>query len=528
MNDLLNNLAQQLKGTSGGTKLVAAFVGAALLAIVGLAAVVSSKPDYQLAFSGLSDHELPRVTKALAESGVPFKVSQPPGPFTVFVDEDLRSAAYAAAYGAGALDKPLKGIMADSGVSSVFNSAEERQQTVRKREWGEMEKMLELLDFVSSAQVRTSPGSSSPLAAQDATPTTASVTLVISGERTLTNDQSQTVANLVSRGLGVDKQNLIIADQSGRSLYDGTEVDDERDVRDLLARQEEYERRTTLRAEEVLRSILGPGKARISIASEWDYDQSTKRTETTAKGTLLSETKNSTERPVNGSSGGSEIGGAVGVSANVPSSATGGTPPVASNTEPLLEKTSEEKKEYQPTRTTEETVSFVPVISRLSIALFLDTTAEIDEAQVPELEAAIKAAVGFVEPRDNFSSVRMPFFAAPVPEPGTTGTPGTPGTTGEPAARAPEEESPMLDTLLRRGVEIVTALVFVILLLKSLKSATKKPDVQIQPATPESQIDPELLARVQIEELLKSDPDKVGAILSSWARDDSQTTGARS
>jgi len=77
MNDLLNNFIEQLKGTSGGTKLVAAFVGASMLAILGIAAVVSNKPDYQLAFSGLSDHEFPEVTKALAESGVAFQVSQP-------------------------------------------------------------------------------------------------------------------------------------------------------------------------------------------------------------------------------------------------------------------------------------------------------------------------------------------------------------------------------------------------------------------------------------------------------------------
>ena len=65
-------------------------------------------------------------------------------------------------------------------------------------------------------------------------------------------------------------------------------------------------------------------------------------------------------------------------------------------------------------------------------------------------------------------------------------------------------------------------------LLKSLKTSSKKSNVQVQESSPESEIDPELLARVQIEELLKSDPDKVGAILSSWARDDRPVTGARS
>ena len=102
------------------------------------AAVVASRPHYELAFSGLTDHELAQVCKALSEADIPFEQSQPPGPFIVYVDRAERSAAYMAVYGAGALDKPLEGILAAGGVASVFESAEERAQGVRKREWQEM------------------------------------------------------------------------------------------------------------------------------------------------------------------------------------------------------------------------------------------------------------------------------------------------------------------------------------------------------------------------------------------------------
>src|SRR5262249_5943060 len=124
MNELLDRLLAALKGTSGGARAVALFSGAALVAIVAVAAVVSNRPHYELAFSGLTDHELAQVCKALSEASIPFQQSQPPGPFTVYVDEAQRSAAYMAAYGAGALDKPLEGILADGGVASVFTSAE--------------------------------------------------------------------------------------------------------------------------------------------------------------------------------------------------------------------------------------------------------------------------------------------------------------------------------------------------------------------------------------------------------------------
>ena len=169
MNDLLQNFGDQLKGSSGGTKIIAVIVCLAMVVIIGGAAVVMNGPDFQLTFSGLSDHDFPKVTKALADSGVPFRTSQPPAPFSVFVDADDRTAAYGAVYGAGALDKPLRGIMAEGGMSSVFASSEERKQGVRKREWGEIEKMLEDLEFVHAATVRTSVPTQSSLPNRRAT-----------------------------------------------------------------------------------------------------------------------------------------------------------------------------------------------------------------------------------------------------------------------------------------------------------------------------------------------------------------------
>ncbi len=513
MNDLIQSLSGQLKRASGGTRAIAVLSTLALAAIIGLAAWVANRPDYQLAFSGLSDYEVAKVNKALSEAGISFQVSQPPAPFSVYVDEAERSSAYMAAYGAGALDKPLKGILAESGVASVFNSAEERQQGVRKREWAEMEMMLEELDFVVAAHVRTSPGSPSSFAAHKAEPLSASVTLSLVGESRLTEEQAETVAELVSRGLGVEKQRLVISDQSGNRLYGGDQESEEnqRDASNLLAHQAEFDRRSMEDANAVLTTILGPNKARVVVSSEWDFDQSTLRTETpVGKGTLLEETKNTSERPL--SEGEPRPAG---ISSNVATSVdvgpTAGSDPgrsevndeTAAAVEPPVEKTSEERKQYRPTLSTEERVRFVPTLKRLSVALFLD--ASIDAAQTEELARAVKASVGFDDERDAFESAKLAFFTPPE----------------EGAEPAPAEKSgpnPLVGTLLRRGVEIVSALAFVLLLLKSLKGASKHPSAEASAPQAETAVDPELLARAHVEELLKSDPKRVGAILSSWVR----------
>ena len=503
MNDLLKQLLASLRGTSLGTRVVVLLVGGAMATIVGLAAWVANRAHYELAFSGLTDHELAQVCKALSEATIPFDQSQPPGPFSVYVDEGDRSGAYMAVYGAGALDKPLEGILSDAGVASVFNSAEERAQGVRKREWQEMEKMLEELDFVVTARVRTSPGRTSPMDAGRENLATASVTLRIQGGAELTAAQAATVANLVSRGLGVPKHALVISDQTGRSLYDGEEAgDDGHEVRDLLAHGGDYDRRLAREANAVLEEILGRNKARVTVSSEWDYAQSTVHKETSQKGPIVEETKSTSEKPV----GTPDASAVAGLSSNTldpdaPNAAPAGTAPAV---EPLVEKTSEEKKEYAPSVEREERVRLVPALERLSVALFIDQSVQ----DPVKLEQAVKAAVGFVDERDEFSSVVLPFVVPAAPEESAA-------VAGEVAA-AP---NPWIETLLRRGVEIASALVFLVLLWKSLQGSKRERTAAAQPGA-EAGVDAELLARAQVDELLKSDPARVGEILSRWAREE--------
>jgi flagellar biosynthesis/type III secretory pathway M-ring protein FliF/YscJ len=518
MNDLVSNLIESLRGTSAGAKLVALVTGAACLAIVGLAAVVSSKPDYQIAFYDLSDHEVAKVCKALADAGISFQ-SSPGSPANVYVDEADRTAAFSAVYGAGALDKPLRGILTETGIASVFNSAEERRQFVRKREWQEMELMLQQLDFVLSAQVRTSPGDTSPIA-RNASPTTASVTLRTTGN--LTTDQEDTIARIVGNGLGVEREDLVVSDHEGHTLFDGSRVQDDGEPgnEDFRAMEAEYDQRMTARANDVLLSILGPNMAHVTVTSEWNYEQSTTRSETpNGRGILLEESTNTSEKPVGGGefTGGS-AGGVAGLTSNVantdPASGPAAAAPVASSSSRRgMEKTSQEQKSYRPALTTLEKVSVVPTLRRLSLALYVDES--MDEAQVTALELAIQRSVGYDEQRDSFSRASLTFFQPEVP--------AQPEGTEPPAE--PSAPSPMMETLLRRGVEILTALVFIVLLLKSLKGS-KKAGAVVTPQA-KDEIDPEMLARAHVDELLKSDPDRVGEILSSWARGE-EMAGTRS
>lgn len=515
MNDLLKHLLAQLKRADGGSKLVAVLVALALAAAIGVAAVVANEPDYQSTFTGLSARESATVSKALSDAGIAFRVSQPPGPFTVYVDEGDHSAALAAAYGSGALDKPLKGILTDAGVTSVFMGNAERMQLVQKREWEEVEGMLEELDYVVSATVRSAPTDGTPFAAPDRSRATAAVTLTMLDGQQLSRDQAMTVARLVSNALGLPEENLTIADHSGHSPYDPREEEQEATSKNLIAIKLDYDRRMTESVNATLGEILGPNKARVTVNSEWELEQSTTRTETTGKGGILSETKNTTETPLAPSSAPTGVAGLDGALADPSAAEADAAPPVAP-AEPLVSKTSEERKEYKPTVTTMQSVRSHEVLKHQSIALYLDDS--VDQARRDELEAAIKASVGYIEGRDAFSRAGLAFYVPPAPT--------------EPAAEETTSPgpSPLVEMLLRRGVEIVAALVFVVLLLKSLRSSGKTATrvAAAREAAPEERVDPELLARVQVEELLRADPQKVGQILASWAREEKAPAGTRS
>ncbi|MEW6073130.1 MAG: flagellar M-ring protein FliF C-terminal domain-containing protein [Planctomycetota bacterium] len=511
MNDLLRTLFGQLKGASGGTKAVAVLVGLAIVAAIGLTALVANRPYMQILRTGLTDHELAQVGSALGAAGIPFDASQPPGPFTLFVDEDDRYRALAEIYRAGALDKPLPGIGSDGGIGNVFDSAQQRTLKSWKKRWEEMEQMLLTLDFVLGAKVSTSLPNGSTLGRLQDESLTASVTLQVRGQA-LTAQQCATVAMLVSRGFGIDREKIVVSDQDGTLLFDGmAEIEDDlhAPLRDLAAHEERWEKMKTTEVNAMLAEVLGPRKAVVRLDSTWDLDQSVTREDLVSKGATISETTSSTETPI----GENAAGGPAGFAANMPGAdetGTGGDVPPAEPPAPPVAKSTDSETKSSPSTTSTEEIQNKYVLSRLSIALFVDESVP-NPAAIRDLVAN---AVGYDADRDaDFQPVVGPIHVPEVAENADEAADLSPG----PMA--------LVERYLPRGVEILTALVFIFLLLKSLKGAAASSRAAASRAAAgaaEQKIDPELLARAQVEELLRADPDRVGEILSAWAREETK------
>ncbi len=518
MKALFENLKALFAQTGAGTRVV---IGVALLAVLGVAGVSwyqGSTPHFVVLFSNLEPNEAARMTSALAGADIRFQLSQPPAPHVLYVDGARYFEAHNAIALAGASSKPTKGIQTGgSGASSVFEGVDERAQKSLKRDWEEMEKQLEVLDFVADATVTTSIPDRS--AFRRDTPQTIAVTLSLRGGGDLSREQARTVAKLVRYRFDVPQENVIIADQNGRSLWDSDEGGGMSGQADPLESKARYESELEAKANEVLAQVLGVGRARVLVHTEWRWDQTESIQEIVDpdKKAVISQQESKSETSEGSGPG---VGGVVGTAANLLDEFGGGGSQAGSlaNGEGPKSKTSDKRTETLVGRETKHLVSTVPVVDRMSVSLFLD---ESHAERLDSLRSSVQAAVGFVESRDSFSSMVVPFASLPRDEEGKLVAPV------EPVIPAPP--SPILTLLLQHGVEIVAALAFVIVLLKALKSdksakstttATRAGQPAGSTASADDDLDDEELERLaiaQIEELVKSDPERVSEILSRWA-----------
>jgi flagellar biosynthesis/type III secretory pathway M-ring protein FliF/YscJ len=520
MNEALRQLLAQLKGASLATVATFACLLLGGAALAGGFLMYSNQPHYEVLWQDLSDAQFAAVGAALAEAGIDFRGSQVPGPFVIYVDGAKMAAARAAMFASGALNANDGGILTrGNAMGSVFLSAGERDQLKRKREWEEMEQMLETLDFVLGARVRTY--SDSERSFGSAAAITGSVTLTLVPGVRLDREQARTVARLVRFGLGVDEQQLVVADQSSTAVYDGGDLGlDGAEGEDWIARGEREERRLETKANLLLSDVLGPDAARVAVRSEWDYDAATIVQESgdpkQAIPVYQEESTSSTPQFAPQVAGGAGSSGGLGDSGDGASAAPRG------GGEPAVAKTAEKRTEYLPQRTVSETVRRTPTLRRLSVSLFLDESLA---AQREDIVRAVKATVGFdAERGDSFEHTLLGFVREETAAAGGV----TPD--GEPTQEGP---SPLIELLLNRGVEVISACAFVALLFVSLRGARQRGAPLAETAGLEGprqsrggvaalsdqDIDPELLAIRQVEELLATDPERVGRILSSWARE---------
>lgn len=512
MKDIALKLWNEIAKAPAGAKIAAVLSIVALCAVVWIGSVWANRPSFVLFASDLDASQAAAVQSALATANVRYQVSQPPGPFVIHVDEQQLYASQNAVALAGALARAPEGIATSTtGAAQVFQSASERAQSALKREWQELENQLEELDFVRRAHVSTSVPDPSPL--KRSQPMTVAVTLTLRGSMQLTRTQSHTVAKLARFRFNVPAENVVVTDQSGLTLFDGGN-EEGTPAEDLFERKARYDAELARRTNDALDRVLGEGVGYVIVDSQWRYEEveSVKEVYDPKNKVVVSETSSRSTTP-QGSNGLGTVASMVSGSADPAANGT----PAASAPEALAE-TNDTKKETIVGKETSLRRTSSPALQRLSVSLFVDQS---KAGELAALEKSVQTAVGFDAQRGDTMSSMTSAFAALVKKEGEA----------EAAPADDGEMSPVVTTLIERGVEILAAAAFLFVLLRSLKglkrgASTSQPRGQLRPDGMSEERFLEILAKKDVEELLAKDPERVATILARWTAEEEQPVGA--
>ena len=387
-----------------GTTVVVAVVGVTLLFRW------ATQPDFALLYSNLDLKEADQIVQALQAQNVPYRISG--GGSTVMVPSGvvyewrMRLASQglpsAGSIGYEVFDQK------EIGISDFVQKI-----NFRRAIEGELSRTIQFLQGIEQARVHIVIPEDR-LFKKDQHETTASIVIKVQNGRTLREDQIEGIANLVAASVeGLRPDNVKIVDTRGRILSSAYQADSMMGVTSSqLDLQRRVESHLTEKAQSMLATVLGEGKAIVRVSAELNFQRIERTSENYDPNNtaVLSE-----ERNEQSSSG-----------QNQP---TGQGEHVTTN--------------YNVPKTVEHIIESVGDINRLSVSVVVDNAREIRvddqgvETQVPRprtddemtsLGNIVQNAVGYDPVRgDQFNIQNISFDTQEVlpaaPEPRTLGIP---------------------------------------------------------------------------------------------------------
>ncbi|MDF1836453.1 MAG: flagellar M-ring protein FliF C-terminal domain-containing protein, partial [Planctomycetota bacterium] len=478
------------------------------VSVAGISAYRSANPHMEFFIGDLDNAEFARATKALGQEGIRFNSSTGTAPYSIFVESSKKYQAHSAVATSGALDMGTMGIDT-GGSSSAWESSVERLQKADARYWQEVEQQLSKLHWVRSAKV-IARAPTTRILGRTPKPTV-SVILNTRGMHP-TAEQSQNVGSMVRMAFNVPEENISVLDHLGATIFNGKSNNQ---LTGNLAFQRAFNQDQTESVQSLLDDIYGPGLTKVRVSGEWSFVQKETVGESVNKGAVISERTQKSKTPT-----GNHVGGPAGLDQSFGAAPT---QPIGGSTGPSpATKDDIEKKFAVGTQTTHQ-VENSPVLEHLSVSLTLDASLQ---EQADALTDQVKSAVGFRTERGDLMSTHTTTFVGVERD-----------AEGAPVAaapiEAPEPPNAMMTTLIERGVELLAVLLFFGLLIRTMKQSKNagSSDGGSQSRAGgamtlsdledgEIEIDPSILARKHIENLLESDPERVSSLLTRWAMGD--------
>jgi flagellar M-ring protein FliF len=497
-----------LANTTMKGKVVMAASALGVLAVMLVMFKIASAPSYATMLTGLDPAETGKITAALDSSGVGYEIKNN-GTALAVVKSQVPQARIALAE----KGLPGKGQPGFELFDKQKLGASDFQQkvTYQRALEGQIASTIGQIQGVSGAQVSLVLPEDQ-LFSEDQTPATAAV--LLSGSSTNLDPSSiRGIASLVSSSVkGLKPANVSITDASGALLWPNSDSGSGTGggVSKLTA-QSRYNAQLQGSLDAMLTQTLGAGKARVSVSSDLNVDESTQDKLTYAKkGVPLKQTEE-TER-LRGS--GSTSGGSTGTSSNLPSYAASGAGGGNSNYN-----RSSTQTDFGVDKTVTRTKVAPGQVNRLSVGLVVDKS--VPPAQVAALKNAVAAAAGVDTTRGDVLNVSQVAFAK-----ATTATPAA-GPAGGMLGYAKYGAA---------GLGLLAFLFFVMRHLKKrereslgeptwlrqIESPTTLADLEAGRTTrmPVSQMPGPSATRLSAENIADNDPERVAQQIRQWMQED--------
>ncbi|MDC7784682.1 flagellar basal-body MS-ring/collar protein FliF [Rhodoplanes sp. TEM] len=325
---------------------------------------------------------------------------------------------------------------------------------------GELARTIRSIDRVQGARVHLVIPER-PLFSRDKLEPSASIALKVRGQ--LESQQVRAIRHLVASAVnGLKPERVSVVDETGRLLADGAANDPYGTGASGDERKLAYERHLRDQVESIISSVVGPGRARVQLTAEFDFNRVTQTQDRfDPEGRVLRSSQTREEQ-----SSTTEQQGQVSVSTELPNAQQGQQ---AASPRDQSKKT-EEINNYEITRITETKVIEGGRVNRVSVAVLVDgiygrndkgelVYQERSKDELDRIAMLVRSAIGFDQRRgDQVEVVNLRFAETQsinLPEP--TGLMGMLQFTKEDVMRAIE-----------LGVMLLLGLVVLIFVIRPL------------------------------------------------------------
>lgn len=387
---------------------------AGLLAVIAFLMFNIGGEPKSLLYSNLDLKEASQITQALDAANVKYEVKG--DGTTIMVARDQVASAR--------LMLSSKGLPTSGSVGyEIFDSAPALGQTdfvqnlnAKRAAEGELARTIRSIQGVTSARVLLNLPKRQLFEDDNATPS-ASIMVATAGRR-LSADQVRSIRNLVAAATpGLKPERVAVSDQSGELLAG---MDDPAGGGASSAQRSDVEERLKKQIKDLVEGVVGPGKARVTVAADVDLARVTtqeKKYDPDGQVVMSTSTGKDTNKEDKSASQ-----GAVSSSQNLPGAQNGAS---VSNPTSSSDK-QDETTNYENSSTTTTRIQEPGEIKKISVSVAVDGAQVLDAKGKPgpwtprsademaKIDALVKGAIGYDQKRGDQVQVVNVRFEKPA------------------------------------------------------------------------------------------------------------------